>query len=335
MELRYNWVFIIGIILLVSISCLKFNKKSNKFQSGRKIANTKYVKENKEFKKIEKKYKFYYYLVMILFIMSVLLSILLLSRPTSVEKVKENEYARDIFLCMDVSMSVVELNGKIVDNLKDTVKNLNGERFGISIFNTSSVTLVPLTNDYEYLLDILDKISVSIDANLNTDFSSLTEAEYIMAGTLDGNEQYGSSLVGDGLASCVNSFSDLDTDTGRTRIVIFTTDNDVAGTPVFTLEEAAKFAKKNNVVVYGVATENITPANLSVFENSVNITKGKFYHESSDNVKNIVNDIEKTSKSEIDGVERTIKTDIPAIPVIILLISYLSVLVVFKKVIQK
>ena len=40
MELRYNLVFIIGIILLIVISCLKFNKKSNKFQSGRKIANT-------------------------------------------------------------------------------------------------------------------------------------------------------------------------------------------------------------------------------------------------------------------------------------------------------
>ncbi|MBQ4583724.1 MAG: VWA domain-containing protein [Bacilli bacterium] len=335
MELRYKFVFVIGIILLVILCIINFKNKKYSYKTGKKIANTKFVKENKQFKKIAKKYKLFNYMITGLFILTILLGLVLLSRPTSIKKVKENEYTRDIFLCMDVSMSVVELNGKIVDNLKETVKNLNGERFGISIFNTSSVTLVPLTNDYEYILAILDKISVSIEANLNADYSSLTEADYIMAGTLEGNEQYGSSLVGDGLASCVNSFPDLKNDQGRTRIVIFTTDNDVAGTPVFSLEEAGNFAKKNNVLVYGVATQNITSTNLSLFEKSMNITGGKLYHEASDNVDNIVKDIEKTSKSKIEGTERTIKTDIPSIPFILLLFSYLGVIFLFKKVIYR
>ena len=42
---------------------------------------------------------------------------------TTGKVVKVNEYNRDIFLCMDVSFSVNDLNKEIVDALKDTVNN--------------------------------------------------------------------------------------------------------------------------------------------------------------------------------------------------------------------
>ena len=76
-----------------------------------------------------------------------------------------------------------ELTGKLI-SLTETVNNLKGERFGISIFNTTSVLLVPLTDDYDYVLDSLDKIYQSIEAINDYDYSSYYIYDYIIAGTI-------------------------------------------------------------------------------------------------------------------------------------------------------
>ena len=41
----------------------------------------------------------------------------------------------------------------------------------LDIFNTSSVVLVPLTDDYKYVLDVLSKIKESIKYNKENEYS--------------------------------------------------------------------------------------------------------------------------------------------------------------------
>ena len=333
MELRYSFVLFIGIVVLGLLILFRFRKKKHVYKNGKRIANTKYVKKLPFYQEILKKYKVLVYMIEGLFIGAILVSVLLISRPVKVDKYQDNQYNRDIFLCMDVSYSVDKLNLQIVEALKETVSNLKGERFGISIFNTSSIVLVPLTDDYDYVLTVLDDITASLEAVTNFDTSSYYTYDYIVAGTIEGNEYYGSSLIGDGLVSCVNSFSDLEEDPDRTRIVIFSTDNVLAGKPVFTLEEAGEYSKNRNVLVYGIATKTITSKNKAEFKDAVELTGGTLYEEASGTtVKSIVKRIEDTSKNVIIGEERIVRMDMPQVPFILLMGCVFGLFVLTKRV---
>lgn len=328
MELKYPLIFFAGILLIIFLN-FKFKKKNKKYLSGRKIANTSYIKQTSYYQKKLKEYKLVSKLIQIVSLISIILSLFLISRPTKIDSINNSNYSRDIFLCMDVSSSVDELNYELVKNLKSTVNSLKGERFGISIFNTSSVTLVPLTDDYDYVLSTLDNINNSIkNANNDLDDYDFYINNYITSGTLVDSETRGSSLIGDGLSSCIYSFSNSDND--RTKIIIFSTDNDLQGTPIVSLSEAAKISKNKNITVYGIGTKIMDEEDRIEFKNAVEKTSGAFYDESSSSVKKIVNNIEKKSKSLLEKQNETIKTDIPKIPFIILVVS-ISILIILNK----
>lgn len=182
-----------------------------------------------------------------------------MARPYKKVVVQKESYNRDIILCLDISTSVDDLNLELVKNLKEMVNHLKGERFEIVIFNSFAVLLSPLTGDYEYIIDVLDQLESCLEGhNLgNSKLSDnwLYQSSYLMDGTLVGNEERRSSLIGDGLASTVYNFPNLEEK--RSRSIIFSTDNDLEGTPLVTLSQAAEICKENNVTVYGIGTANM------------------------------------------------------------------------------
>ena len=336
MAIKYPLLIITLPILIGLFLFLTKEKKKDK-DKGSKIANTKFLKESDYYKKLFHDYKYYKTMTIISFIVAIISSIILCSRLQKVETNNINEYKRDIILCMDVSASVDDLNMKLVSNLKDTVKSLKGERFGISIFNTTSVIVSPLTDDYEFILDSLDEIEKSIKSSDSFSMSVFNDDYYyirnfVYSGTVENWESRGSSLIGDGLASCVYSFPRLKED--RSRTIIFSTDNDLEGTPIVSLEEAARISKKNNIVVYGIGTQYMKSINSREFKKAVKITGGKYYTQSESAVDSIVKDIEKSSKSLIDTKIETKQTDIPKIPFILLILSIGTIAIYSKKVIS-
>ena len=125
-----------------------------------------------------------------------------------------------------------------------------------------------------------------------------------------GNEQRGSSIIGDGLASTVYHFSDKDKD--RTKIVIFTTDNDVYGTEIFDLPEAAELCRQNNIIVYGIGTKEMYKKDKKEMQESVELTGGKFYlEEEKETFTDIVNDIQSQSSSLVQGKTYVVDTEFP------------------------
>ena len=337
MEIKYPLVLII-LPILIGIYLFGWKEKRKEKTNQTKIANTSFIKNTDYFKKLLKSYNTYKIILNISFIIAIISSIILCSRIRKVEIVNKNDYKRDIFLCMDVSASVDDLNTQLVENLKSTVKSLEGERFGISIFNTTSVLISPLTDDYDYILNSLNEIEQSIKANNSVTYGIYSGNDfyyirnYIYSGTIEGNETRGSSLIGDGLASCVYSFSNLDKD--RSRIIIFSTDNDLAGTPLVTLDRAAEISKKKNIIVYGIGTKVMKEKDRQEFKAAVEKTGGKFYEQSNGAVKNIVKDIEKTSKSLIKSRTEIKETDLPTIPLIMLILSISTIIIFSKKVIS-
>lgn len=334
MELINPLVIYIGLPIIILLIIIRL-KKPIRYNKGKKVANTKYVEEIPYYKEVMKKYKTLTYLIKGICIVAILMSLLLLSRPAEVDTTDSSLYSRDIFLCMDTSQSVDELNMELIENLKKTVKNLKGERFGVAIFNTTSVLLVPLTDDYEYVIDTLNKIQKGIETSNTFSYDDsmqrVYDMNYIISGTIVGAEERGSSLIGDGLASCIYNFSNLEED--RTRIIILSTDNDVAGTELISLQDAGQLAKEKKITVFGIGPDIIRDKDKDDFEKAVKKTGGKYYtSEASTTVSKIVEDIEKTGKSLVLGQKEVRKVDKPLIPFVILIISLMTLFILNKKV---
>lgn len=339
MELVYPFVIYIGIPIILLLLIVKF-RKSNSYKDGKKVANTKYIKSIPYYKNVIKKYKLLSYLIKGTSILTIFLSLLLLSRPAIIDTNEPSLYNRDIFLCMDVSFSVNKLNEEVVKSLKNIVSSLKGERFGISIFNTSSVLLVPLTDDYDYVISVLDTLNESFNLT-NSNYTSTYNVEnrsylqnYIQSGTMIGDETRGSSIIGDGLASCIYNFSNLEEN--RTRIIIFSTDNELEGTPLVTLQEAAQIAKRKNITIFGIAPKTIgtrSEKDKTEFKKAVETTGGTLYTENSGTtISSIIDNIEQQQKTLMKGQKETRKIDKPQIPFIILVGSLLLLFILNKKV---
>ena len=192
-----------------------------------------------------------------------------------------------------------ELNYAICDNLKKVVKELDGERFGITIFNGQTVVLVPLTNDYDYVLETIDHLQQVLWSSINEMESgakfNLQDYYYKYSGTLLQTNE--SSFIGEGLATTLYSFPELEEDNGRSRSIIFTTDNQLNGKPLITIKEAAELCTKYDVKVFAIAPDHVEDE--VNFRNYMLGTGGKYYKNTAPGAyKQLIKDIEATDTSE-------------------------------------
>lgn len=335
MAIKYHIVLYAGLAIALFMLVFVFvkYKKAKEYTGGKKIAGLICQDDEAYFRKRKILYKAGLTATLMCCILVVVSTFLLMSKPYTSKRVQDEKYCRDIILCIDISTSVDYLNENLLDKLKKTVDELQGERFGIVIFNTSPVLLTPLTDDYEYVKDQLDLIAQCLksrnEVNLDDAFSSgydwIYYQAYISSGTLIGNEQRGSSLIGDGLAAAAYDFSD--TDKERTKVIIFSTDNDIQGTPVATLDEAADICVSNKVTVYGVGTKEMTPENKTSMKNAVEKTGGKFYlEEESGSFSEIVSSIEKMSKNLVKVRMVNVETPELLYPFVLMLVLFAGML---------
>ena len=348
MELKYRFVIYIGVavsLLLMFLSFIKLKKKQA-YKDGRKAADSVFLNNTSILKKRMIVYRLLKVVIIACMLTSIIISSILIARPYTSEEIVEEKYSRDIILCMDISTSVDELNSRLIEELKGVVKNLSNERFGVVIFNTSAVLLCPLTTDYEYVLKVLDDVQQGLDARTSEidslssfDFSfdtdeymdDLEKMDYIQSGVLVGNELRGSSLIGDGLATTIYDFPEVAGDEKRTKIVIFSTDNDLQGNPMVTLDEAGDLCKENNVTVYGIGTDIMYKNYMQNMKENMEKTGGKFYlEEDAGSMKNIVKDIDKLGKNLVKGEKKVIETEHPEYLFIALLISVSSMFLFTK-----
>lgn len=316
MALVFPWVLYIGVPVVILLVLLRFKRKDI-YQNGKKVANTVLIEETSFYKKLYKEYKLLSGAAMLALLAAIAIGWVLLSRPAKVDIVSPEIRNRDIFLCMDISDSVDELNLNMCDELKNVVEELNGERFGITIFNGQSVLLVPLTTDYQYILDTLDSLKSAFQDSIersNSDFDYFSDDvdwstyHYKYEGTL---AEEGSSFIGDGLASCLYNFPDLESNTERARMIIFTTDNELNGQPYVTVEEAAGLCRKNDVKVFAIAPERVVDE--SVFKRAIESTGGGYYKSTSSKAYDqLLSDIKRTGTSAMEQTE-TVITDQPEV----------------------
>lgn len=195
---------------------------------------------------------------------ALLLAAALTARPAQVDAGSEKASNRDIILCLDVSGSTLPYDRQVIDTYRDLVRNFEGERIGLSIFNSTSRTVFPLTDDYELVIDQLDMASQLLEGvQTQDDIDAMSDEDYQrIADWLDGtqNRTDATSLIGDGLVSCAamlpgvvyGSGQQADDARNRAASIVLATDNVVSGDPTYTLAEALDLTSAVGIGVDGL-----------------------------------------------------------------------------------
>lgn len=363
MELMYPNVIKLGIPLLIFAAVILHvipAPGTKDYTGGIRTGAVSIVKSLPIYARIYKRSRILTFIAEGFIMAAIVSSLFLIARPYKVQTVKTGVQKRDIFLCLDVSYSLYELNYELADYLEQVVSELKGDRFGITIFNTSSVVFVPMTDDYDYVVTRLEELKeyftlqkeyydlvgddeyiyFETDEEEDRYYELLAKLNYIEAGTLVNNSYRGSSLIGEGLASCLYSFPSIG-DSSKTRVIIFATDNaDSASVKeVPELHEACEFCEKNDVTVFAIFPSEdahyyyYTDSDYEVFEqdlrDAISVTGGEFYVQSSeDTVSSIVEEIRSHEAMTVDDIVTEQKTDMPVVPIIALLISLAGSVVV-------
>ena len=113
MELMNPIAIIICLILALLIYFKNFNKKL-KYTQGKKVANTKYIKETEYYKAKVKRYTILSNLIKILSVICIGMTSILIARPVTIKSRSEDKYNRDIMLGLDISTSECEVNLELI-----------------------------------------------------------------------------------------------------------------------------------------------------------------------------------------------------------------------------
>jgi hypothetical protein len=218
-------------------------------------------------------------------------------RPVTDRELERDVRNRDVMLCLDVSTSMNELDAIVLRQFAELAAGLRGERIGLTIFNGSAITVFPLTDDSEFIATTLDDAA-----------SSLAQRKRSF---VEGTEEGGTSLIGDGLASCSMRFDNEQR--GRSRSIVFATDNALAGEPILQLTEAAALVRERDIRVYAVAAaDRITAQNAAALRDAAESTGGAYFEtDARSTTADVVDEIGRLEASRLDVPPEVVADDRP------------------------
>ncbi|WP_258369475.1 VWA domain-containing protein [Georgenia satyanarayanai] len=306
---------VLGVVVLAAVLGWFRPRHSRETRSVRWVANTAYLRRLPTYRRRMRLYQVALGGVGVFALVAALGSSLLLARPAERDVRAEVLATRDIVLCLDVSGSMIEFDTEIVQTFSEMVEGFDGERIALSVWNSTSRTVFPLTDDYALVTDELDAAATALDFDLDALVhapEALDRLEEFVAGTmsLDPNS---SSLVGDGLATCAYAFDE--TDTERSRSIIIATDNQVLGEPIYGLQEAADLAAERDIRLYGLfaaSDEAYSPENEEAYRQAITGHGGLVYNADDPGaVDAIIEDIASQQAVELEAEPEVVITDRP------------------------
>ncbi|HWM34535.1 MAG TPA: VWA domain-containing protein [Pseudolysinimonas sp.] len=243
------------------------------------------------------------------------------ARPITTDVADTDRVNRDIVLCLDVSGSMIAADAQIVGRFLELVEQFHGERIALVVWDSSAAQVFPLNDDYDYVEEKL----ASVQDEVSTDVGDVGD---IFGGDPDGDPPLyagtdlgdGSSLIGDGLASCVLRFDNPDLD--RSRTIILATDNALAGMPIVTLEEATSFAIERGIRVYGIGPGSMYASEEDDLRTQLQRTGGELYGVGDTAAgQNIVDQVLEDQAGTLEGVPELVIIDHPGWPFRIALLA--------------
>ena len=300
-NLMQPWVGLISLAGVLAVAGVvigrrRMQRRSDHEDDDAPIANVFHAEASPVFQRLRRRYQSLISVELASLSLVGLAAIGLTMRPLSEHRDDREVSNRDVMLCLDVSGSMIELDVDVLASFSTLTAGLVGERIGLTIFNGSAVSVFPLTDDARYIADTL-----AASATLLVEHKQL-----FTQGTNEG----GSSLIGDGLASCVLRFDRLDQ--RRSRSIVFVTDNMRAGSPIMTIEQAGDLAVERDIRVYAIAADH-TPefAGITLSEVATDTGGASFQMTDTHTVDAVIAEIEKLEATRIELPADVIADDRP------------------------
>lgn len=243
------------------------------------------------------------------------------ARPVLISSVPQNRDNRDVVLCLDVSGSMAGVDADIIAQFRDFAKQAKGDRLALVIFNSSAVPVFPLTDDDAFIEEQL--------AAGQRAFTSFSDADLnsFLAGTMNGR---GSSLIGDGLATCLRAFDHPELN--RARSVVLATDNEAAGKSLYTLTEAGQLATTGKIQIYGLNPYDDAGTNSTEMRSVAEASGGKYYPlDNRGAITEVVGEINKRETARLPGRPRTVQHDDPSVPLALSAVGALALIGLLRR----
>ncbi|MGO1286222.1 MAG: vWA domain-containing protein [Brachybacterium sp.] len=334
MVMIFWWVT--GLLLLAALAvwAITFWNRRAMRRAPVLVANSQYMERIPSFVRAQRTARIVRVLQVGIAVIAVIAASVLSGRIAS-ERIETPEFSsRDIVLCLDVSGSMYEYDTEILATFAELVDGFEGERVALSIFNSTSRTVFPLTNDYDLIKRELESASEAIDFDefgyrLGTqDYSDDKVRQYV--DFVDGTRGIAdeASIVPDGLASCAQVFDQAEKD--RSRSIVFATDNEVNGEPIFTLEEATERVAARDIDLYTFypGAYECGPRCFEELQTATEDQDGELYESSNpDAIPSIINQIQKSQAELLGATPTVVRTDHPTVGFVLTFLSLLGILV--------
>ena len=315
--MRFWWLIpiVLAVVAIATVVGWLLARRAG-VRSGKKgwVANTGYLRGLPKYQALVRRTRASLAIAFVCFLIAVIATSVSAGAPVDRYVKHDKSASRDIVLCLDSSGSMLPYDSKIGGAFRQIISHFEGERISLQLWDAYSMTMFPLTDDYDMATDVLQDMSDTIDTGLiqiGGKISGTRELFEYLEPVLDENQEV-SSLVGDGLSSCIMGFDHNDKQ--RSRTILLATDNEVYGDGVYDLSEAIEFAKKQGVTVTALYPGSDTNLGYQAqqLRDEVRKTGGDFYDASSPSaVDSVVRQIEAEQKEELDSAGKMIETDRP------------------------
>ncbi len=335
MVMTFWWVTLLLILAALVVWGITFWNRRAMRRSPVLVANSAFLDRVGSFVRAQRASRILRVLAIAVAVCGVLCASLLSGRIAT-ERIETPQFAsRDIVLCLDVSGSMYEYDTEILSTFAELVNTFEGERVALSIFNSTSRTVFPLTNDYDLIKRELKEGAEAIDFDEfgyrlgRRDYPDDKVRKYadFVEGTRGVTGQ--ASIVPDGLASCGLLFDQAEKD--RSRSIIFATDNEVNGTPIFSLKEAMEevTARKISLYTFYPGAYECGSTCHDELKSETEGAGGRMY-ESADPraIPSIIQEIQKTQAELLGASPTVVRTDHPGFFFVLTFLSLIGVLIV-------
>ncbi len=301
---RSAWLGAVALAVGIVVAVVLVRRSRRAGRSGRgdwgdelAVANVDHALASGPFRKALRRYRSLAGAELAMLSITGLAGVVLMMRPLTEQSRERTSLSRDVMLCLDVSGSMKELDESLLRRFVDISSGLPGDRIGLTIWNGAAITVFPLTDDGEYVTAMLE---YAVD-QLNRGARS-----FVL-----GTEEGGSSLIGDGLASCIMRFDRPDEE--RARSIVLATDNALAGDPIVSLDEAATLAAQRGIRVYGIAVDgHITDHDARELAAATALTGGAYLTTADDDVVDtVVSQIIEMEATKLEQPPELVRDDRP------------------------
>jgi Ca-activated chloride channel family protein len=308
MGLIFWWLLPIWAIAIVAYWVIRYLLKRRKHvvnSTSVPIAHTSRLTGTPEYRSVLKQYKIVVGAAIGLMTLGMIAGIILSARPAAVLSTPPIQRSRDIMLCLDVSGSVLKADSALLNFYGTFVDHFQGQRFGLTVFNSSAVTILPLNDNYPLTSQVLKSAAQAFKVQKDEPFT------YFTTGTLAGFSN-GTSLAGDGLATCMQ-YLGPNTE-HRSQSVILSTDNEAFGKTIVNMTDDQTKAKKTGTHIYtidpGVSDTTLADKH-SELQTIASQTDGRYYQLKNLSIDTVVNDISQHESTYHSGVPQAANTDLP------------------------